>query len=74
MKLHFSITLASIALEVLLATSGGAIAQDVGRKAAKSTSHATIKVAKETAAGSTTGAEKTSSASEYSVKKTGHGR
>ena len=76
MKLHCSITLASIALAVLLTTSAGAVAQDVGSdasKSAKSRCYATVKVARKTATGTTTGG-KTPSAGEHDVKKTGHTR
>jgi hypothetical protein len=76
MKLHCSITLASIALAVLLTTSAGAVAQDVGfdaGKSAKSRCYATVKVARKAATGTTTGG-KIPSAGEHDVKKTGHTR
>ena len=62
MKLHCSSTLA-----VLLTTSAGAVVQDAGSDAgesAKSRGYATVKVARKTATGTTTG--------EHDVKKTGH--
>jgi hypothetical protein len=76
MKLHCSITLASIALAVFLTTSAGAVAQDVGSdagKSAKSRCYATVKMAGKTATGTTTDG-KTTSAGEHDVKKTGHRR
>ena len=76
MKLHCSITLASIALAVLLTMSAGAVAQDVGAdagKSAKSRCYATVKVVRKTATVTTTD-EKIPSAGEYDVKKTGHRR
>ena len=69
MQSHFN--LASIALAFLLATSGGAIAQvgsDAG-KGAKSTSYRTVKAARKAAPGTSSGAEKTSSASESDIQK-----
>ena len=76
MQLHCSITLATIALAVFLTTGAGAVAQDVGSdagKSAKSRCYATVKVARKTATGTTTGV-KTPSAGEHDVKKTGHRR
>ena len=74
MKLHCSSALASIALAMLLTASAGAVAQDAGSdagKSAKSRCYATVKVAKKTATGTTTGG-KTPSAGEHDVKRTGH--
>ena len=74
MKPHCSITLASIALVVLLTMNAEAGAQDAGSdagKSAKSRCYATVKVAKKTATGTTTGG-KTPSAGEHVVKRTGH--
>jgi hypothetical protein len=76
MKLHCSSTLAPIALAAFLKTSAGAVAQDAGSdagKSAKSRCYATVKVARKTATGTTTGV-KTPSAGEHDVKKAGHRR
>jgi uncharacterized protein YbbK (DUF523 family) len=76
MKLHCSITLATIALALFLTTGAGAVAQDVGSdagKSAKSRCYATVKMARKTATGTTTGG-KSPSAGEHDVKKTGHRR
>ena len=73
MKLHYSITLASLAPGILHTTSAGAVAQDVGSdasKSAKSRCYATVKVAKKTAAGTTIDGN-TPSAREYAAKRTG---
>ena len=75
MKSHFD--LASVALALLLATSGGAIAHNVGSdvgKGARSMSYRTVKAARKTAAGTSSSAEKTSSASESDIQKTGQNR
>jgi hypothetical protein len=76
MKLHCSITLASIALAVLLTMGAVAVAQDVGSvagKSAKSRCYATARVARKTATGTTTGG-KTPTAGEHDVKEIGHRR
>jgi hypothetical protein len=74
MKLHGSITLATMALAVFLTTDAKAVAQDVGSdagKSAKSRCYATVKMVRKTATVTTTDG-KTSSPGEHDVKKTGH--
>ena len=75
MKLHCSITLASIALAVFLTTSAGAVAQDVSSdagKSEKSRCYAALNVARKNRRTGTTTGGKTPSAGEHNVKKTGH--